>query len=58
MREFNRWGVKVLESDSNITGPEAQKDMFEGEAWEVSSARRPLPRAVCPGGAAAAPCVV
>ena len=34
-REFKAWGVRVIESNESLTGPEEEKDFWEGEQFQV-----------------------
>ena len=46
-REYKAWGVKVVEStDSFPAGPEAEKDFWEGEKFQVGR-ERPMHEAAC-----------
>ncbi|KAG2487011.1 hypothetical protein HYH03_014382 [Edaphochlamys debaryana] len=35
VREFDSWGARIVESDGRLTGPEDQKDPWEGENMEA-----------------------
>jgi hypothetical protein len=35
VREYKAWGVKVIESNDNIVGPEIESDIWEGEQFTV-----------------------
>lgn len=35
VKEEVRWGIRVIESDAPLDGPENKEDMWEGEKFNV-----------------------